>query len=529
MDFYKILAVDDDSVDLAAIKRCLRNEKSINNKHIEVTTCQSGEECINFLKKNECDLVLLDYRMPLLDGYETCKLINKLKPDLPVIMLTGMADDKSLIRAFEAGVVDYITKPLKKIEIITRINNALKIKDSADKLKKSYSALMKDLSVASKVQSYLLPDRFWIRKNILFSSLYQAAGKVSGDLFDIIDISENKYCIYIGDISGHGVQAALIMSAIQTVIKLFVGDSTANLQLHVILDKLNRMMVEKFSYSNYMTILIGIVDLEAKTFQYHTAGHPPIITYNTKTYDINMSKDCGELPVGMLKETVYSENQLNTISLDQDILYFLYTDGIFESCKGDKVLGLEGFLDVIKKLDPIDNIGSIQEKILELIKKMGFDFDDDVSLFSFQLFGTNKFPLFFELSPKLKKVSETVEKIISGIESYKLGEELEAKVELVTTELLTNIVMHGLDIKGVDIPIRILLKVDRVDSSIVFTFWDHGMAWNPMDYISSEEGPLFTEDDVFKTSGRGIKIIKTLSKSFNVVRYNNINETIICF
>ena len=439
-----------------------------------------------------------------------------------------MTDDKSIKQAFEAGADDYTTKPIRKIELVLRINNALRIKESEFELQSIYSGLMQDLSVASKVQSYVIPDWCRVEQNLLFTSFYQASNKVSGDLFDIIKISKTKYCVYVGDISGHGVQAALLMVAFQTVIKMFINEDNHDLKLHDILNRLNRTITDKFLNKNYLTILIGIIDLADNTFQYQTAGHPPLITYNTITGKIDNVNDSGNLPVGMLKDTIYSESDINTIKLSADIAYFMYTDGVFE-CKNNEgeFLGLDGLTEILKSIKPTGNIVTVQEKIVNKIKQEGYLYEDDITFLGFQQTDDKCKSSFFELIPKIENVEQTVNEILTAVKNLVSNIALEPKIELICHEILNNIVIHGYNQPETGDLSKILIEAMFSKNEIVIVFWDHGTEWK-QEELNSNNGSYFTENDESEVSGRGLKIIKTLSSSFSINRHGNINETKVC-
>ncbi len=80
------------------------------------------------------DLILLDIIMPDINGIETCRMLKSIQHtrDIPVIMVTGDTTDKSLQEAFEVGAADYITKPLKKVELLARVGAALRLKQETD-------------------------------------------------------------------------------------------------------------------------------------------------------------------------------------------------------------------------------------------------------------------------------------------------------------------------------------------------------------------------------------------------------------
>ena len=91
------------------------------------------------------DLILLDISMPEMDGIEACrriKAVDRLQ-DIPVIMVTAMTDAEFLVAAFEAGAMDYITKPVKKVDLLARVSSALKLKAEMDRRKAQEEALRK--------------------------------------------------------------------------------------------------------------------------------------------------------------------------------------------------------------------------------------------------------------------------------------------------------------------------------------------------------------------------------------------------
>ncbi len=127
----KILIIDDLPENIKLLANVLSNE----GYYIEYAT--GGREGIECLKSEKFDLVLLDVMMPDLNGFETCRLI-KASPsntDIPVIFLTAISDINSLKEGFEAGGIDYITKPFQSEELLLRIKNQLELKSHREKLK----------------------------------------------------------------------------------------------------------------------------------------------------------------------------------------------------------------------------------------------------------------------------------------------------------------------------------------------------------------------------------------------------------
>ncbi|MCR5428488.1 MAG: diguanylate cyclase [Lachnospiraceae bacterium] len=117
-----ILVVDDNSV-------ALNLAKSILSDTYSVVTAISGEECISILSKASCDLILLDIRMPNLNGVETLKKLkeNELTAEIPIIFLTGDTDPEMERECFELGAYDVIRKPFQKTTLKVRISRTLEL------------------------------------------------------------------------------------------------------------------------------------------------------------------------------------------------------------------------------------------------------------------------------------------------------------------------------------------------------------------------------------------------------------------
>jgi len=120
-----ILVVDDEPRNIQVVSNVL---KEINECHILYAT--NGEQALQRVEKNDIDLILLDMMMPLLDGLETCKRLkaDSRYRDIPVIFLTAKNDEESLINGFDAGAVDYISKPFLRRELISRVTTHLNLR-----------------------------------------------------------------------------------------------------------------------------------------------------------------------------------------------------------------------------------------------------------------------------------------------------------------------------------------------------------------------------------------------------------------
>ena len=119
----KILIVDDTPANIDVLLRLLSEEG------FEISIAMTGEAALTLVEKNRPDLILLDVMMPGIDGFETCKRLktNPNNRDIPVIFVTAKTELEDIVRGFEVGGVDYVTKPYKREEVLSRIKTHLKI------------------------------------------------------------------------------------------------------------------------------------------------------------------------------------------------------------------------------------------------------------------------------------------------------------------------------------------------------------------------------------------------------------------
>jgi DNA-binding response OmpR family regulator len=126
----KILIVDDSPFTRLKCKQILASENH------DVIEAENGEEAIRKVETEKPDVVLMDVVMPVMDGHEACKKLKEGKyPDLPVIIVTTKSELEDLVKGFESGADDYIVKPFKKMELLSRISAMLRVKGLYDELK----------------------------------------------------------------------------------------------------------------------------------------------------------------------------------------------------------------------------------------------------------------------------------------------------------------------------------------------------------------------------------------------------------
>ena len=119
-DTLNVLLVDDEKGYL----NVLANRMS--KRSIKATKAISGTEAIQILRKQDFDVVVLDLKMEGMDGIEVLKVMKKMVPDLPVIILTGHGSQTAAMEGIAFGAFDYLTKPCELSELMDKIHEAHK-------------------------------------------------------------------------------------------------------------------------------------------------------------------------------------------------------------------------------------------------------------------------------------------------------------------------------------------------------------------------------------------------------------------
>lgn len=145
-----ILVVDDQPQNIRLIGTLLR-------EHYNLLIADNGPKAIETALGKMPDLILLDIMMPEMSGFEVCEALknDKRTREIPIIFLTAKTETEDILKAFEIGGVDYVTKPFNALEVMARIKTHLELKNSKDTIKQQYSELIKKNEQLTKAYSDL--------------------------------------------------------------------------------------------------------------------------------------------------------------------------------------------------------------------------------------------------------------------------------------------------------------------------------------------------------------------------------------
>ncbi len=280
-DPQRILIVDDSMSSILALKEAL--------SPYDCVAATSGGSAM-FLAKGEKqpDLILLDIVMEGMDGYQVCNKLkqDKLTKDIPVIFLTAQSDPESLVKGFQVGAADFITKPFNLDMLRARVANQLKFKKVADNnslylksIEAIYDTITESMYYAQQIQQATLPHKKYMEKVLGEHFLiYKPRDIVSGDFYLVHQI-EHKILLVAADCTGHGVPGALMSMMSMALINEIINIEKKN-KPNQILDQLRSIIIKTFNsgsdnmISDGLDAAIVLIDPDKNMMEYAGANSP---------------------------------------------------------------------------------------------------------------------------------------------------------------------------------------------------------------------------------------------------------------
>ena len=242
------------------------------------------------------------------------------------------------------------------------IENARLFKEALEKQR-----MEEDLEIARKIQKNLLPKVLPHMDSYDITALNISSKQVGGDYYDVIKLDSTSLLFAIGDVSGKGVPASLLMANLQAMLKTVVKHG---MMLNKATDLINDLVTENTMGENFITFFWGILNEETKTLTYVNAGHnPPMLIRDGKI--IHLTK--GGMILGVLKTSVPYLS--DTVPLQKDDVLILFTDGVTEALNKK----MEEFTDERLQETVLNNYTKDINEILQIIRDSVQQFVQDAT------------------------------------------------------------------------------------------------------------------------------------------------------
>ena len=362
-----------------------------------------------------------------------------------------------------------------------------------------------ELQVASEIQQSMLPHHHLEQEDIDIRGLLVPAREVGGDLYDYF-IRDGKLFFCIGDVSGKGAPAALLMAVTHSK---FRSASTHESNPARIMQVINESSCQNNDNNMFVTLFIGVLDLPTGILRYCDAGHDcPIILEKEglRTLECNP-----HLPIGVFDDVCYTPQET---TLSPGSIVFLYTDGLTEAKDTQRSLfGLKRVEGVLircsrRELKPEQIIGTVKESMQGFIGEAVQS--DDLTM------------LCFHYTPKEFECTDTKTLIIKNSVSQvsRLSAFMKPyprEVRLAVEEAVVNVIDYAYP-EGVEGQIEIKLMSDG--KSFRVQIIDSGIPFDPTAQVKADTSLSAEERQI---GGLGILLVRELMDSINYERINGNN------
>jgi serine phosphatase RsbU (regulator of sigma subunit) len=320
----KILLVDDDVMVLSGLKRQLRNQ-------FKIETALSGKEALKKIKTSgPYAVVVSDFMMPGMNGVELLSMVKDTSPETVRMMLTGSSDLKIAMQAVNDGnVFQFHLKPCSADILGQAIKTGLEKYRKTTRGHMQLNKVKESLAHAGEVQQALIPAAAPVAEGFDLAGKTIWCDETGGDYYDFIECGEwgqGKIGIAVGDVSGHGVSSALLMTTARASLRERIRGEGG--PACIIPDVNKRVSRDIGDLGFFMTLFYAEIDIKEKHFHWVRAGHEPAILYDSHRDFFEDLRGQG-LPLGVSEDAVYEES-VKHINPGQVIL--VGTDGIKETC-----------------------------------------------------------------------------------------------------------------------------------------------------------------------------------------------------
>jgi len=378
----EVLLVDDQAMIGEAVRRMLAAEKGIT-----LHFCSDPTQALKMAEEISPTVILQDLVMPEIDGLTLVKFYraNPKTRDIPLIVLSTKEEPETKAEAFRLGANDYLVKLPDKVELIARIRYhsggyiaQLQRNEAYKALLESQKKLAAELAEAAAYVRSLLPAPMTGEQSADW--LFIPSTQLGGDALGYHWLDDDHLAMFLLDVCGHGVGAALLSISAMNVIRSQTLPHTDFLQPAEVLAALNDSFQMERHNNMYFTIWYGVYDKRQRRISYSCGGHPPavLITGPDEASAQPVLLDTGGIMIGAMQGATFKSA---VCEVQPYARMYLFSDGTYEIFQPNGVLwSLKEFVRLLASPTP-QGISDLENIVASINAIHGTDsFDDDFSL-----------------------------------------------------------------------------------------------------------------------------------------------------
>jgi phosphoserine phosphatase RsbU/P len=343
----KVLLIDDQRIVGETVRRMLSEVEGL-----EFRFCSDPTAALSEADAFGPTVILQDLVMPGVDGIDMVRSFraNPSTSATPLIVLSSKEEPVIKAEAFSAGANDYLVKLPDKLEMAARIryhSSAYILRLQRDEafaaMQEQQRVIARELAEAAAYVRSLLPAPMPADTPVPSDWRFITCSSLGGDSFGYHWLGSDQLAVYLLDVCGHGVGAALLsVSAINTIRNQTLPETDFAVPSQV-LEGLNRAFPMEKQDGRYFTIWYGVFNAKTRELRYSAAGHPPALAI-APNGDVNRL-GCPGMIIGAFSGCRYTDS---SVTLDPGSTLFVYSDGCYEVTNAeDSMMSLAQFGDIL--------------------------------------------------------------------------------------------------------------------------------------------------------------------------------------
>jgi sigma-B regulation protein RsbU (phosphoserine phosphatase) len=311
-----IFVVDDDPIAVCMI------EGILNRNGFRTSTAGDVEGALDGIRKELPDLVVLDVNLPDGSGFDVCITIHAdaSTSSIPILFISADNDTETKVLGFEAGGVDYVTKPISAPELNARVRTHLQLKAAYGRLSELQAERIQRLASA---QQTLMPRPEGFRE-ANFQVYVRQMCSAGGDFYDVISAGEDVVDYLVADASGHDLAASYWTAALKALAAEYAN------AVHEPLDvvrAINASLCRFLPSGAFFTLIYVRLNHRTGRLTVVDAGHPPALVVRAGGKESIVVRQEGDV-VGAFSDALFGVHQLTMEPQDR---IFLYSDSLVEA------------------------------------------------------------------------------------------------------------------------------------------------------------------------------------------------------